>query len=65
MPLQSKAQGRYLNWKFGHDWVKEHHFGGPQKGLPQRVKAQAGTTNVGLALLKAMQQKQKKKPSRA
>jgi hypothetical protein len=61
MPLQSKAQGRYLNMKFGHDWVKEHHFGGSQKGLPQHV--QRGKTNVGLALFKAMQT-QKKKPSR-
>lgn len=63
MPLQSKAQGRYLNAKFGHDWVKEHHFGGSQKGLPQHVSAQAGRTNVGLALFKAMQQR-KQKPSR-
>jgi hypothetical protein len=28
---------------------------------PQRVKAQAGTTNVGLALLKAMQTRKKKR----
>jgi hypothetical protein len=62
MPLQSKAQGRYLNMKFGHDWVKKHHFGGSQKELPEH--AQHGKTNVGLALFKAMQN-QKKKPSRA
>jgi len=42
MPLESKAQGRFLNWKFGHDWVKRHHFGGSQKGLPQHVKKQGG-----------------------
>ena len=60
MPLQSKAQGRFLNARFGHDWVEKHHFGGSQKGLPQHVKAQAGKTNVGLALFKAMQRKLKK-----
>jgi hypothetical protein len=38
VPLQSKAQGRYLNWKFGHEWVRKHHFGGSQKGLPERVQ---------------------------
>ena len=62
MPLKSKSQGRLLNARFGHDWVKKHHFGGSQKGLPE--KAQAGKTNVGLALFKAMQGR-KKKPSRA
>lgn len=61
MPLESKAQGRYLNAKFGHDWVKRHHFGGSQKGLPEH--AQHGKTNVGLALFHAMQ-KRKVKPSR-
>ena len=58
MPLKSKAQGKYLNMKFGHDWVKQHHFGGNQKGLPEH--AQHGKTNVGLALFKAMQRKPKK-----
>lgn len=61
MPLESKAQGRFLNWKFGHDWVNRHHFGGSQKGLSQY--AQHGKTNVGLALFKSMQER-KKKPSR-
>jgi hypothetical protein len=36
MPARSEAQRRYLNSKFGHDWVKEHHF--DNKGaLPARV----------------------------
>jgi len=35
MPLESKAQGRFLNWKFGHAWVKKHHFDNPQGGLPE------------------------------
>jgi len=46
MPLQSKSQGRFLNWKFGHDWVKQHHFGGSQKDLPQHVNAQGGLNTV-------------------
>jgi hypothetical protein len=61
VPLKSKSQGRLLNARFGHDWVKEHHFGGSQKGLPQHVKHQAGTTNVGLALFKAQMAKRKSK----
>ena len=38
MPLKSKAQARYLNHKFGHAWMKKHHFGGKTKGLPNRVR---------------------------
>jgi hypothetical protein len=35
MPAVSEAQRRYLNWRFGHDWVKAHHF--DNKGsLPAR-----------------------------
>lgn len=26
MPAKSEAQRRYLNMKFGHAWVKAHHF---------------------------------------
>lgn len=37
MPAQSEAERRYLNAKFGHAWVKRHHFDntGP---LPAHVK---------------------------
>lgn len=37
MPAMSEAQRRYLNARFGHAWVKRHHFdnAGP---LPKRVK---------------------------
>ena len=38
MPAVSQAQRRYLNWHFGHAWVKEHHFDNPGK-LPARKKA--------------------------
>lgn len=42
MPVRSEAQRRYLNMKFGHDWVKEHHF--DQRGkLPEHAaKAKGG-----------------------
>jgi hypothetical protein len=39
MPLKSKAQARFLNAKFGHSWMKRHHFGGKLKGLPKHAKA--------------------------
>jgi len=36
MPVRSQAQRAYLNMKFGHGWVKAHHF--DQKGkLPMHV----------------------------
>lgn len=37
MPAKSKAQSRYLNAKFGHQWVKAHHFDNSPKGLPAKV----------------------------
>jgi hypothetical protein len=37
MPVQSEAQRRYLNLKFGHKWVKKHHFDNPGK-LPAHKK---------------------------
>ena len=38
MPVKSQAQRAFLNMKFGHAWVKRHHF--DQKGkLPYHVKA--------------------------
>lgn len=36
MPVKSQKQRAFLNWKFGHAWVKKHHF--DQRGkLPERV----------------------------
>lgn len=26
MPVKSQKQRAYLNWRFGHAWVKKHHF---------------------------------------
>ena len=36
MPAKSQAQRGYLNMKFGHAWVKEHHFDNKGK-LPYHV----------------------------
>ena len=36
MPAKSEKQRRYLNWKFGHEWVKKHHFDNKGK-LPMTV----------------------------
>lgn len=38
MPAESEAQRGYLNAKFGHEWVKEHHFDNKGK-LPARKKS--------------------------
>lgn len=36
MPAKSQAQRRFLNARFGHKWVKSHHFDNKGK-LPSRV----------------------------
>ena len=36
MPAKSQAQREMLNTKFGHTWVKRHHFDNAGK-LPARV----------------------------
>ena len=36
MPAVSEAQRRLLNARFGHAWVKRHHFDNKGK-LPERV----------------------------
>jgi len=36
MPAESQAQRGYLNWRFGHAWVKKHHFDNTGK-LPAHV----------------------------
>jgi hypothetical protein len=62
MPAQSASQRRWAFGVKGPAWAKEHHFDNKGK-LPQHV--QHGTTNVGLAMFKAMQrQPQKRKGSR-
>ena len=36
MPAKSQKQRAFLNHKFGHAWVKKHHFANKGK-LPTRV----------------------------
>jgi hypothetical protein len=49
MPARSEAERRYLNVKFGHAWVKAHHFDNPGK-LPRRAKRKRhGKKHPGLA----------------
>jgi hypothetical protein len=36
MPAKSEAQRRYLNYKFGHAWVRAHGFANKGK-LPAKV----------------------------
>jgi len=37
MPAKSQAQRAYLNARFGHAWVKRHHFANKGK-LPKRAR---------------------------
>lgn len=38
MPAKSQAQRALLNARFGHAWVKKHHFDNKGK-LPEHVKS--------------------------
>lgn len=42
MPAKSEAQRKLLNARFGHDWVKKHHYDNAGK-LPKRVQPKAKT----------------------
>jgi len=46
MPAKSEAQRRLLNAKFGHKWVKKHHFDNKGK-LPAKVESLARTLIEG------------------
>lgn len=41
MPATSDKQRKFLNWKFGHAWVKKHHFDNKGK-LPKYAKKKKG-----------------------
>ena len=41
MPAVSQAQREALNAKFGHAWVKKHHFDNKGKLPAHRAKAEA------------------------
>jgi len=49
MPAVSQAQRAYLNRRFGHAWVKAHHFDNPGK-LPKHVRKRRRPTAVAQAL---------------
>jgi len=38
MPARSEAQRRYLNMRFGHDWVKKHGYDNKGK-LPKHARS--------------------------
>jgi hypothetical protein len=40
MPAKSQKQRAFLNWKFGHAWVKRHHFANKGK-LPKYSKTKS------------------------
>jgi len=40
MPAKSQAQREFLNAKFGHSWVKKHHFDNKGK-LPEKATTKA------------------------
>ncbi len=65
MPARSEAQRRYLNAKFGHEWVKRHDF--DNKGrLPKRSKRpqKRGKGSDREALMEAFRRRGKKRGSR-
>jgi hypothetical protein len=37
MPAKSQRQRAFLNARFGHNWVRRHHFGNKGK-LPKRAR---------------------------
>lgn len=47
MPAQSQAQRAYLNAKFGHAWVKRHHFDNKGK-LPEHVGKKCQNCDAGV-----------------
>lgn len=53
MPAVSEAQRRLLNARFGHAWVKEHHFDNKGK-LPPHAAKHRKRKSASLAALRAM-----------
>jgi RNA 3'-terminal phosphate cyclase len=54
MPAKSQAQREALNAKFGHAWVKRHHFGNKGK-LPEHVGREKAVKNAKKNLKKAFE----------
>lgn len=63
MPARSEAQRRYLNAKFGHDWVKKHDF--DNKGrLPKRAPKKHKSGSDREQLMEAFKRRGKKRRHR-
>ena len=64
MPAVSQAQRAFLNMKFGHAWVAQHHFDntGP---LPQHVGSAQGANDRAVATGKRNPKHHTRKPQAA
>lgn len=51
MPAKSEAQRKYLNAKFGHEWVKKHHFDNKGK-LPAKAGKKKSKSSRGYKIRK-------------
>lgn len=70
MPAKSEKQRKFLNWKFGHKWVKKHHFDNEgdlpeyadEKEPTKKKKTEEMTTsvNIGAPTVGSVPQKKKK-----
>lgn len=52
MPAKSEAQRKYLNAKFGHEWVKKHHFDNKGKLPAKAGKKKKSKTSRGYKIRK-------------
>ncbi len=63
MPARSEAQRRYLNMKFGHNWVKKHGYDNKGK-LPKHAKRRDDKQDEGDRLREAFLKRKKKRGHR-
>jgi len=49
LPAVSQKQRAFLNWRFGHAWVRRHHFANKGK-LPTYVRKTSRPTAVSRSL---------------
>ena len=49
MPAVSQKQRAFLNWKFGHAWVRQHHFANKGK-LPTYVHKRGAATPLAQSI---------------
>ena len=63
MPARSEAQRRYLNMKFGHAWVKKHHYDNKGK-LPAHAPKRQQPQDERARLAEAFRKQGKKRRKR-